>query len=251
MRAGAPAAGDLLPGEELERWVDAPTVQVTLRRLPDGTEAVAKRYFFPRLSQRLRGAARHTWRRPCKAEREALNLGRLAAAGVPTPPLLGWDVVRDRAGFVRDSYLATQRMAGSADLQAKLLSGWTAPGDFWPAVGASVRAIHEAGCWYRKLVPRNLLVREGERGIELSWIDPSSSRWPRGGPGDGERRVDLAVFLLPPLRAGALSAEELRSTLLGYGMAPPPGPQELTAALPARLRRMLRGVLAREAARWA
>ncbi len=234
------------PASELQAvLVNRPTVRVERRRLLDGRQVLLKLYFFPHAGARVAAAFRHTWLGVPKVVREACNLMRLDAAGVPVPRPLAWAVARDRCGFVRDSWLLLPWLAPGATLEDLLLDGLAPTGAaFWETVGASISRIHAAGCFYRHLAPRNLLVAPGGG---LHWLDPARSTWVPPPLAAGRCAADLALFLLPLrelLPAGAAAA-----VLRGHGGGMPVDPVDLLAAAPWRLRRRCRGWIAREEAR--
>lgn len=185
-------------GAVVERLVDAATVRVEVVELVDGRRVVRKLYSFPRLEQRLRGALRHSWLGRPKGEREAANLERLARGGAAVLAPLGWGSRRDRLGFVRESWLVLPYLERRATLEQILCGAAEVPGAgeegaLWREVGVSVRRIHDLGCFYRDLRPRNLLVAPGD----LRWIDASKSRWTPAPLPRPLAAEDLAGFLLP------------------------------------------------------
>lgn len=203
--AGGRAAPELLAAlakwPALARLVETPTVEVRLLRDPRGGEAVLKRYRFPRLLRRLEAAFRHSWltARP-KAARELRALRRLRELGVPAVEPLGWGVVRDRLGFVRDSFLLTRHWP-QPDLARLLQDHGPPPPAAWHALGVSVAAMHARGVRHGGLAPRNVLVGQPTDGRwQVRWLDPARAqfrdrRLPRG---EAERDLDA---LRPTLEA--------------------------------------------------
>jgi hypothetical protein len=183
------------PGRVL---LEAPTVRLVVEER-DGCPVVRKTYRFPRVSQRWKGALRHTWLGRPKGEREAANLLRLAEGGAPVLRPLEWGSQRDALGFVLESWLVLPFLEGWVGLDRFLtlspppIAGWDSPEGLWREVGHAVSQIHDLGCLYRDLRPRNLLVGPGE----LAWIDASNSRFRSGPLGAEERAEDLLGFWLP------------------------------------------------------
>lgn len=227
--------------------VDRPTVQVRQIDLADGRRAVVKRYFFPALRHRLRALHRHTWLGLPKPVAEARNLLRLEAAGAPALPPIAWAVETGPLGVVRDGWLLLPYLDGARTLEDALRAGAFAPGD-WRAVGAAVRRIHDAGCWYRNLAARNLLLPAG--GASLYCIDPGKSQWHPAPLESGRAAADLLVLLLPlqpwlPPAAWSAFAE-------GYGAHRElAGPDALWPLLPRDLRRRCEHWIRREQERLA
>jgi len=188
-------------------------VQVTLIELDGDGRAVCKRYFFPRFSQRGRGLLRHTLLGTPKPVREARNLLRLDRCGVPVVVPTAWAVERSVLGVVRDGWILTPFLRSGHSLQELMQAGRGMDAETWRAIGASIRGIHAAGCWYRTLCARNLLV--GEDGKLVRWIDPSKAHWKTGPLSPSLASADLQVFWCPwRERAGQAAWEAFRK---GYG----------------------------------
>jgi len=240
---GAPPEGAVL-----RRLVDAPTVKVELLELPSGERAVRKLYSFPRWSQRLRGALRHSWLGQPKGEREAGNLSRLAAGGAPVVAPSSSGSERDALGFVRQSWLLLPYLEGRLGLDQIVAGAAAPPGPdgadaLWRQVGRGVRKIHQLGCFYRDLRPRNLLVGEADQ----RWIDASKSRWFPAPLEPARAAEDLAGLLLPlPVEEGE-RAWIWTCVRGGYGAFQElADPSALAGLLGGRGRRRLEAVLRRE-----
>ncbi len=228
------------PGRVL---LEAPTVRLVVEER-DGGPVVRKTYRFPRASQRWKGALRHTWLGRPKGEREAANLLRLAEGGAPALRPLEWGSRRDRLGFVLESWLVLPYLEGWVGLDQFLrpssppIEGWDSLHGLWKEVGHAVSRIHDLGCLYRDLRPRNLLVGPGE----LAWIDASKSRFRSGPLGAEERAEDLLGFWLP---VPADRREGFPAFWKGYGGDPVLGDlagleRQLSAGGRRRLRRVVR-----------
>lgn len=223
--------------------IERPTVQVRQLELRDGRRVVLKRYFFPLWRQRLRALHRHAWLGLPKPVAEARNLLRLAAAGAPVLAPLAWAVETGPLGVVRDGWLLLPYLDGAVTLEERLRQP-AAPLP-WPVIGRGIRAIHDAGCWYRNLAARNLLLAPD--GTQ-HWIDAAKSQWFAPPLPPSRAAADLLVFWQPlcaRLPAGAWSA-----FAAGYG-APnlPADPTALEERLPRDLRRRCAHWLRREAER--
>ncbi|PCH83381.1 MAG: hypothetical protein COB96_00865 [Planctomycetota bacterium] len=160
-----------------EVLLDLPSVRLERRTLVDGSCVAHKRYFFPHCGRRLEAAFRHTWKRPCRAQYEYENLIRLRAADVPTVTPHSWWCRRDGMGFVRDSWVASEWIEASSASDLGSIS--PAHPDLLDEeklrtqLRDSIEKIHAAGCLYRGLHPRNVLITpSGPR-----WLDPAKCRW--------------------------------------------------------------------------
>ncbi len=228
-------------GELLRRVVERPTVEVELLRLPGGAEAWWKRYCFPRAGQRWRSCLGHTGLGTPKVRREARSLLRLEEAGVPAARALAWSLRRAFPGLVRDGGLLTATWDGARTLEEQ-------PGEvqdsIWLRIGASLRRMHDAGCFHRRLAPRNLVLdQEVPDRPRLAWIDLDQALWRRRLP-DAARAWDLLAFVLPAPERFGVRAWTLLTR--GYGRWEDAGPAELRAALPGSWQRSLGRRLERE-----
>ena len=114
--AGAPAppAGPL-PIDRFRELAEAPAelfkqhrtgdvARVAARHAPCGVAAIRKRFWYPRLGDRLRGVLRTTALARSRVEGEAQALERFARLGLQPPLLLAWGEAR-RGPFLSDSYI--------------------------------------------------------------------------------------------------------------------------------------------------
>ncbi len=184
------AALESWPRQEL--LVETPTVRVERRLAPDGESYAVKRYAFPRLVRRLEAAFRHTWLAVPKARAEMRALAQLRALGVPVVEPVGCGVRRDRAGFVRDSFLIT-RWWPHLDLDRLLSTAGPPSPEAWRALGLSIAVMHVRGVRHGGLAARNVLVGREESGAwRVRWLDPARARF-RGRPltrAEAERDLD-------------------------------------------------------------
>ena len=241
-KADLPELRDGMPaGERVERLVDRPTVTVDVLRGADDALVVCKRYFFPTLGSRLRGILRHTGFGTPKPTREFENLVRLQSAGADVAAPIASAVRRDLLQLVTDGWVLVAFEEG--DTLERLLLGERPPAaDAWRAIGASVRTIHDAGCWYRNLCARNLMVGPAGR---LAWIDPAKSRWQNGPVHETHALVDLIV-LLDPVEPW-MPDGSWEASFEGYGRWPGVrNAKDLLTLLPPITHSSVRGTLLRE-----
>jgi len=190
-----------------------PTVRVSLLKLADGRLAVCKRYCFPRMKQRRHGLLRHTFLGTPKPVREARNLLRLARLRVPVVSPIAWAVERNPLGVVRDGWVLTPWLSSSGNLQELMRREARIESETWVEIGGSIRKIHAAGCWYRTLCGRNLLIGKDRRSVR--WIDPSKALWKPAPLRPSLAAADLRVFWSPwRERVGKTAWEAFRE---GYG----------------------------------
>jgi len=226
------------------------TSDVHVVRFPARTHgagrAVLKRYWYPSLSDRLKGFFRNTFFGMCRAAREFRSLSRLGQVNcsLVRPIAAGEDrTVR----LLKRAFILTEHIPGTRSLEEILRSpAFTT----WPHaqrrrlaahLGAWVRAIHDRGFHDRDLFGRNILVhrsldrsepvRAQRCGFVLSKIDSSAATGGRAQPGTGrpflrdlidlDRDVgssaseqDLLRFLLAYLAAFGLNSEV--RTLVGH-----------------------------------
>ncbi len=153
--------------------LDLPSVCLERRSLSNRNEYAHKRYFFPNTMRRLGAAHRHTWRKPCRAQQEYQNLVRLEQLAVPVVKPTSWWCQRDAFGFVRDSGVISQwcDAPNAEQVSAEHLADWLIEHE--TNLRESIAKIHGAGCLYRGLHPRNLLLSStGPR-----WLDPAKCHW--------------------------------------------------------------------------
>ncbi len=228
-------------------FVDSPTVRVEQIDLEDGSRIVLKRYSFPRFSQRLKGALRHTLLGTPKALRESRALERLQNEGIPVLAALAVGVHRGWDGFVRESWLTTPFRPQARNLGTMLRGGDPLPPTFWEGVGTSVGALHSLGCWYRGLVPRNLLV---EPDFSFHLIDAAKCRWKTPPLPSPLVRLDLARLFLPAQGAGLLPEGAWPAFLTGYrGLDTDLSLEEILRPFLPAARRRAEAVIARERTR--
>ena len=188
--------------------------RVTLR---DGRSAYLKVMAFPRAKDRLRYLLRRL-----PAEAEAANLRRLAAAGIPCPPVLA--VAADRQlGLPRLSILLTEALPTAEG-----------PPDF-AAVAALAARLADLGCYHPDLNPGNFL-HSADGGVAV--LDLQSVRFVAGSLPE-DLRLAMAVRLVAEIGRGHTAPEQ---TLVQAGLIP----SARAAEVPARAARMLK----REQMRW-
>lgn len=180
------------------------TSDVRVVQLPgpfgDETQAVLKRYWYPSLSDQLKGLFRNTFFGICRAAREFRNLSRLGLldCSLVRPIAVGEDrTVR----LLKRAFILTEHIPGTLSLEEILRSPTF---NTWPharrrrlaaQLGNWVRAIHDRGFRDRDLFARNILVHHslhpsGIRGAKngffvLSKIDSSAASGGRAQPGTG------------------------------------------------------------------
>ncbi len=153
-----------------------------------------------------------------KAEREAANLRRLAAAGVPAVRPVAWGT-RRAFGFLPDSFLVTEAFPGALNartLVTEYLAGRPAPvpRDAFRAVLDRVvdglASLHAQGIFLLTAFEKNLLLRmDGERAV-YAWADlPFGGRYPLGPLPRTLRVRDLAC-LNKGIEAVLTTADRLR-----------------------------------------
>lgn len=249
-RSLPPLRGGFPDGAVRATLVDRPTVTVRQLDLAGGERVVVKRYVFPRWGQRLRALHRHAWLGLPKPVSEARNLLRLRAAGAPALEPLAWAVETGPLGIVRDGWLMLPWLEGSRTLEQVLLAGERPGAAFWRRLGAEVGRVHDAGCWYRNLAARNVLLAGDVADPELHWIDPSKSQWFPPPLDPGRAAADLVVFLVP-LEA-LLPAGAWAEFAGGYGRhGERAGPAALWDLMPRDLRRRVEQWVRRERERLA
>ncbi|HEX9793822.1 MAG TPA: lipopolysaccharide kinase InaA family protein [Planctomycetota bacterium] len=239
-------------GAVLAVLVERPTVTVQ-RVAAAGGDLVVKRYFFPRLGQRVRALHRHTWLGLAKPAREARNLLRLGAAGAPALEPVAWGVLTRGVGIVHDGWLALPWLEGARTLEQALLAGETLPADWWDRLGAALGKVHAAGCWYRNLAARNVLLDEPADATAPSprghLIDPAKSAWLPAPLEPGRAAADLLLFGAP--LAAALPPGAWAALLAAHGaFAAEDDPRALEAQIPRELHRRIEPWLRRECARF-
>lgn len=126
--ACAPAIGAPLPpahhvaADHFRHWSDAPAERFKVHRTGDvarvaaavapcGIAAIRKRFWYPRLADRLRGVLRTTALARSRVAGEAEALERLAWLGLQPPLLLAWGEAR-HGPFLTDSYLYLREVDG-------------------------------------------------------------------------------------------------------------------------------------------
>lgn len=224
--------------------IQRPTVEVSLVEFGWNEKGILKRYFFPKVGDRLRGLHRHTgWGTP-KPQREAENFRLLNSCGAEVAQPLAWAV--ERYGWVRDGWILTRWFAEGQSLEDYLNRFETMDPELLRVAGQSLQTLHDSGCWYRKTAARNLLVRSYPygRGFGSVWIDAAAARWPENGPQDWQRHWDLALMWVPlATKYPNLSWPEFCS---GYEYSLPPAAESLVDILPWSWQRRLKKVLRRE-----
>ena len=103
----------------------------------------------------------------------------LAAAGVPTPEVLGAAVRWDAPGVYRGA-IVTRELWGAANLWRFLQQAPVAQrGVACAAAAAAIRRLHDAGALHPDLNLQNILVRRGAAGIDAWIIDLDGVRFAR------------------------------------------------------------------------
>jgi len=124
-----------------------------------------------------------------KASREAENLRRLEALGIPAVRPAAWGA-RRRFGFLADSFLVTESRPGATNARALVtdyLTGRPAPvpRDTFRAVLNRVvddlATLHAQGIFLFTAFEKNLLVWRTDTAAEYAWVDlPFGGRFPPG-----------------------------------------------------------------------
>jgi tRNA A-37 threonylcarbamoyl transferase component Bud32 len=188
------------------------TVRSVLRGRLAGVDVHVKVFRADTLADRARDAVRRG-----RGEREAANLSRAGALGLPVVEALGSGVATD-AGELR-SFVVTRTVAGAAPFTFAL------PAAVQQRVGALLRRVHDLGLDLADLHPGNLVVdADGQ-----PWLLDLTSVRHAGTLSLRRRAAGLALFC-QQLDGGALDATA-RDLLAGY--------RDAGAELPAGLGREL------------
>jgi hypothetical protein len=175
---------------------------------PDGTPGFyVKRHFFPRWSNRLRGALRGTFFGRHRGQAEYADLNAMRACGIPAVRAVACGGQRV-AHFLTACFLITEEVPGAENLTTyaqNLEAGHTdrpARGhrQMAPTLAKQLAHMHAAAVWHGNLFWRNILVRDRPDGVpEFFFLDPQPPRWRRFGTTDGWRRdlAQLAVSAMP------------------------------------------------------
>ncbi len=182
-----------------------------------------KRYVYG-LRRGLRMAGRGTFWGHAPEVSEFRALKRLRELGVPAVrPVAA--AARTRFGVLVAHALLTEHVPGAADLGQRFAT----PDDplrtdaslrvqVVELMGRHLATMHGGGFVHRDLFARNVLLRIGQDGAELTFLDCR-----RGGPPTHRHgpRYDLECFAKDPrlLRTGGFSVEELKRMLAVYADA--------------------------------
>ncbi len=150
-----------------------------------------KRYMFPSVADKWKGAFRGTLFGMSKAQNEWENLGFLCSIGVGTPDLCAWGERRSR-GFLKGCFIATASVEGAVRLD--VAQSREPDPDILRRTGEVVNIMHGHGYRDGSLAMRNFLVREIPPGnVEIFKVD-----CPKGKISDrlrpSERAKDIAAF---------------------------------------------------------
>jgi hypothetical protein len=138
---------------------------IVLRLTASGRQVFYKVIFLRKLRERLKSL----YRLPM-GERLLLGSRELAAGGFRTALVLGYGEVR-RRGVVRCSVVLTQALENVEQLVRFLAVHPLAKHRLVRCLAEEVRRMHAQGLLPSDLGPDNILVAEGERGLELFYID--------------------------------------------------------------------------------
>jgi len=201
---------------------------VNLVRLPHPIDrsgrAVLKRYWYPSLSDRLKGFFRNTFFGMCRAAREFRSLSRLCHIGCARvrPIAAGED---RRARLLKRAFILTEYVPGTRSLEEILRSQTIRT---WPHarrrrlaahLGAWIRTMHDRGFRDRDLFARNILVHQSTSmdspngGFGLSKIDSSAATGGRAQPGTGRPFLRDLIDLDRDVNSSASQPDRLRFVL--------------------------------------
>ncbi len=172
----------------------------------DGKRFFLKRYLFPTVRDRLKGALRGTLLGESKARKEWDNFAFLESIGIGVPERCAWGEARVR-GFVRGCFIVTGEIQGATRADNLLAGGFD--GDLCMRLGMAVAAMHSNAYKDGSLALRNFLV-SGPQGRVFK-VD-----CPKGRIGQGIRTRDR-VRDLGPLLAGILLVCGKRGVLPFFG----------------------------------
>ncbi|MEO7083651.1 MAG: lipopolysaccharide kinase InaA family protein [Gemmatimonadaceae bacterium] len=137
--------------------------------LPGNVEQVVIRH--NRHGGLLAGLTRDVFRSPTRAPYELETSLRLARAGVPSAPVLGYATYDVAPGFCRADVISREIVA-SADLSHALLSA-NAPTRMraLTATADLIARLSDAGARHHDLNVKNVLLRENDGGVEALVLD--------------------------------------------------------------------------------
>ena len=220
--------------EPIQIFTAQRTSDVRIVQIPGAAEhdhrAVLKRYWYPRLSDRLKGFFRNTFFGMCRAAREFRSLTRLGSVGCSLVRPIAIGEARTLRLLER-SFILTEYLPGTKTLEDVLLSRSFRT---WPFarrrklaadLGCWVRAIHDRRFHDRDFFARNILVhrsppRTGRSRTEtsrflFSKIDSSAATGGKAQPGAGRPFLRDLIDLDRDVGMGASRTDRLRF-LLAY-----------------------------------
>jgi hypothetical protein len=108
---------------------------------------------------------------PTRAPRELATAGRLAALGVPTPPIIAY-VIYPAGWLLRRSDVASLEIGGGADLATIFTGGAHTVGraDAVAAAATLLRSLARAGVRHPDLNLKNILVAPGANGSATAYL---------------------------------------------------------------------------------
>lgn len=170
--------------EVVQRWVPDPPASDRLSVVAEAH--LAGRHFFVKRYRYAGGARFRTMFIPSRVRREYRNLLGLAKLGLRVPRPVAWGARRS-LGFLTDSVLVTEAVAGAVDLR-DLSAGtakpaFTLPGprerrELITSFARSLRRCHDAGWFLHTAFFKNLLLTRGAAGYVVWVIDvPFAHIW--------------------------------------------------------------------------
>ncbi len=181
--AGLDSVASILacPGDRLAAW--SRTTDTIWKDLPGGSFSIfIKRYHYPKLKNRVRGALRGTFFKASRARSEFRALKMMRQLGIQAVRPIAYGE-RRVAHFVRSCFLITETVPDAMPLSSFIQTFSNHPNheearrarwEILTSLARQVRHMHEAGFVHRDLFWRNVLIRVlPDNRFEFYFLDAS------------------------------------------------------------------------------